>query len=330
MIKNICLVDTTYALSLYLLKMTLCEIRDTLFFVGNAIPKEISSHLPHVIHIDMKDEDWTKSWKAKMIYRIKIMWKLSFIYFPWIKCYAQDHLSFSDIVIWNKKYTLIEDAPHAYKCVDSVVYLTPFEPYRGSTLKWRLKYHLVHGPIYGRKFGTNGQCINRWVTTIEDLESNYIYNKPHEYIDYIKLWTDANEEKKIYIKEVFNVSKELIDFGQGADLLICSQPLVEDCNLSEEEVVIIYGPHICKSGNVVIKPHPRDNFDYKKHFSQVYVMDTKAPMQLLNAMGMTFKKALTISSTALSALPSNTEKIYLGTKVNKKIFDVYGDLCNNV
>ena len=116
--------------------------------------------------------------------------------------------------------------------------------------------------------------------------------------------------------------------AKDVDLLILSQPFVEDCGLSFEEMIELYKPYVEKYKHVVIKVHPRDKFDYESYFPNVEIMTNQAPMQLLNAMGVVYPNALTVCSTALSAMPSETNRIYLGTKVNAKIYKIYGDLCN--
>ena len=79
----------------------------------------------------------------------------------------------------------------------------------------------------------------------------------------------------------------------------------------------------------MIKPHPRDKFDFDKYFPTIPVLRTYIPMQLLNFMGVMPHIAVTVNSTAISSLPNNVEKIMIGTKVNKKIFDRYGDMFND-
>lgn len=329
MITKVCIVDTTYTLSLYLLKMNMSEIRQTLFIIGNTIDSEMQAKLLHHIYINMEDVDWTKSWRERLIYRLQILKKIFYIYFPWIKIYAQDHLAYSDIVIWKKKYTLMEDSPEVFQYVDTVSFLKPFEPYKGENWKWKLKYHLVHGPIYGKKFGINSQCINRWVTSKQDLSSPYIKGKNHVLLDYQELWRNSNREKQEYILSVFGLSSELIEEWKHNELLICSQPFQEDCNLTDAEMIELYKPYIEKYKSTLIKVHPRDHFKYIKYFPNVSIMKTKVPMQFLNIIGLNFPVALTVSSTALSSIPMDTQKIYLGTKINSKIFEVYGDIHNS-
>ena len=53
-IKYVCVVDTLYSLSLYLLYQSYDKYDETLFFVGNVIPESVSSKLSHVFRIDYK------------------------------------------------------------------------------------------------------------------------------------------------------------------------------------------------------------------------------------------------------------------------------------
>lgn len=321
-IKNVCIVDTTYALSLYLLYRSMHDIETTLFFVGDTIHPNVREKLPHVIHIPAKMLDWKAmyEWRKRQYFRWPCL--------LWSNIYAQDHIAYADILIGRRKYILLEDAPGVYGQLRDVSFLKPFQPNKGDTLKRRIKYFLSHSSIYGKRFGTNNQCTKRLVTNPKDLSSEYIAGKPYELLSLQDLWMQSDETKKAYILQLFSVPAETLQRARDVNLLILSQPFVEDCGLSSEEMIELYKPYVEKYKHVVIKVHPRDKFDYESYFPNVEIMTNQAPMQLLNAMGVVYPNALTVCSTALSAMPSETNRIYLGTKVNAKIYKIYGDLCN--
>lgn len=320
--KNICIIDTSYALSLYLLYKPMRDIEATLFFVGDTIHPRIREKLPHAVYIPTKVQDWKSMCAWKMTQYVR--WP----YLLWCNIYAQDHIAYADILIGRRNYTLIEDAPGAFGQIRKVSFLQPFQPYKGDTIKRRIKYYLSHSAIFGQCFGTNNQCLKRLVTCPDDLSSEYIAGKPYELLSLQDLWMQSDETKKAYILQLFSVPAETLQRAKDVDLLILSQPFVEDCGLSPEEMIELYKPYVEKYKHVVIKVHPRDKFDYESYFPNVEIMTNQAPMQLLNAMGVVYPNALTVCSTALSAMPSETNRIYLGTKVNAKIYKIYGDLCN--
>lgn len=318
----VCIADTTYSLALYILVMSMDEIMNTTFFLGDTINQKIKDKLPFVRSVPTKRWSWKKSLK----YRIMV--SCSRICNKPKRVYAQDHISYADVLIGEFPYTLIEDSPGGYGQLNSVSFLTPHEIYKGKNLKQRIKYYLAHTPIYGKTFGTNEQCVCRLVSDPRDINSPYIKGKKFQLVSLPDLWKNSDEEKKEFILNVFSISTKSIVESSTSELLILTQPFMEDCQLTEEEMVNLYQSYIERFKNVAIKVHPRDHFDYLKYFPQVKILDNNAPMQLLNIVGMNFSTALTVCSTALSAMPETTKRIYLGTNINSKIRNVYGDLCN--
>ena len=65
-IKHICIADTTYTLSLYLLYMSMEEISKTLFILGDTINSEIKSKLPNMVSIPTKKNNWKTALKYKL------------------------------------------------------------------------------------------------------------------------------------------------------------------------------------------------------------------------------------------------------------------------
>lgn len=322
MIKNVCLVDTPYALSIYLLKMSMDEIQHTLFFVGDSVNKKITEALPHYVLI--RNQSARDDWK----YMSRMRWfkYLKCFTYPFAKLYVQDHLYVASQFIGPYHYINLPDGPDYYTSWEG----SPFQPYKyhPTTVKRWIKHILSHGPMYDLKCGMNEQCISRWITTESEKNTIYLKGKEYEYIDAARLWENANSEKRDFVMQVFGVSYDFINNSSTLDTLILSQPLREDCSLTDDEMVAVYKPVVDKYPNIAVKTHPRDKFDWKKFFPNVMVIDTYAPMQLLNYMGFNPKKAITVCSSSLSAMPDTTEKIFLGTKVNEKIFTIYGDLYN--
>lgn len=318
--NSICIVDTTYSLLLYLLKMDLKEIQSTMFFVGDTIHQDIRESLPNGIYLPTNHRDWIT--KIRFRFKRYVLWHG----FSKVHIYAQDHIEHADILIGNNDYTLIEDAPKSYTQVLKSP-CKPFVPNKGDSLKRRIKYFLSHSSIYGKTFGTNEHCINRWVTEKSDFQSILIDKHVHEYVDIKNRWETISAQHRNYILSVFGLSNQDFHLYNQADMFILTQPLMEDCKLSENEMIDIYSPYIIGYNNVVIKPHPRDKFDYTKHFPKATIMSTTAPIQLLNLNGFSPSIAMTAFSTALSAMPMTTRKIFLGTRCNSKLLELFGDIA---
>ena len=320
--KYTCVVDTTYTLSLYLLMQSDEVIKDTVFFVGSAIPESVSSMLPAVIRMDNRKGTYNTALKLlKSRIEAKIKWRFRHK----TLMYAQDHLAYSAHIIDKNKYILLEDAPRIYTNYKTINFMKPIVP---MSLKSKITSWLYWGGIGRKRLGTNKQCIDRIVTTVEDLNSDLILNKKFTYVNLKELWNSSSSKKKSYIMKMFDVTDEILELPKKCSVILFSQPFLTDCKMSEQEISEIYRPYIERDidTGIVIKPHPRDRYDYKKHFPGVEILNSKAPMQLLSAMGVEFKKAITVCSSAVSALPDNTEIVWIGAKINPKILKVYGDL----
>lgn len=318
-LRNICLVDTPYALSIYLLKMPMEEIHSTMFFVGEAVNINIATKLPHYVLVKNQSvkDDWKyMSWLR--IYKYLKCWSYSFA-----RIYIQDHLYISSQFIGPYKYINLPDGPQCYGIWEKGPY-KPQKPIYGiMSMKSKIKMFLSRGNTFGLMYGSNDQCVCRWVTSLHDIESIYIKGKNYEYIDAAKEWRNATQEKQEFMKKVFNISEELMRKKQEIDTLILTQPLREDCGLTDEEMYNVYAPYILDRKNVVIKTHPRDKFDWIKYFPYVHILDTYAPMQLLNYIGMCPKEAVTVCSTSISDMPENVKKTILGTNVHPKIYKTF-------
>lgn len=319
--KRTCIVDTVYSLLLYLLISDIKSIKKTTFYIGSTI-LEFSSVLPNVITLTNKDFITTDKNKLNGL-RKKYRRELLKIYFSDV--YAQDHLAFAPLFIGWNRYTLLEDAPSVYKRYKEVKFLKPLliKPW-----KTRLFFDLYAGPTYGKYLGTNKFCKKILYTEKSDISSDLFKGKKASYVNLFELWENSDVVKKDYIKKVYSIDKDLLDRFCDKKVIIFSQPLQEDCGLTDEEMVDVYSPYIetYKPMGVVIKVHPRDKFDYVKYFPSVSVVCNKAPMQLLNLMGLVFDVAITVCSTAVSAMPKETQIIWIGTGVNEKIVKVYGNI----
>ena len=317
-----CIVDTPYALALYLLKMDCEAISRTFFCVGKNLSQEIVDSLPHArrFHVDQQ-----RSRSVRFLFRIKCFW-YHILFIRGSEVYGQDHLVCSAQLICRKKYTLIEDGPRTYSMnrdLPGRSMLNIANPFLKAAL------YVLNGSIYLKSFGRNGQCENRWVTTDEDADLYQCDGVRIERLDIGLMWRLASMGKKKQILRIFDGK----GVGLGADLpskgaetILLTQPIMEDCGLSEDEFAAVYRDLInCNlPAGVVIKPHPRDKFDYERHFPDCKVMRTRMPMQLLCAFGMNFKRAITICSTSISDFPEETEIVWIGNEVNAKILNAYG------
>ena len=319
MIRNICLIDTPYALSIYMLRMSMEEIKRTMFFVGDAVNINIATKLPHYVLVKNQPikDDWKyMSWLR--LYKYLKCWS-----FPFTKLYVQDHLYIASSFIGSYHYVNLPDGPQCYGIWEKGPYKPKKPIYYNLSWKSKIKNLLSYGATRGLMYGCNEQCVGRWITSHQEESSIYVRGKEYEYVDAFALWENASVEKQEFIKYVFNISNELILKKQDFDMLILSQPFREDCELTDKEMYDIYAPYILNRSNVAIKAHPRDKFDWKHYFPNVYLLETYAPMQLLNYIGFCPKEAMTVCSTSISDMPSNVKRTILGTQIHPKIYKTY-------
>lgn len=326
--KNTCMVGTSYALSVYLLKMELPEIMNTFFICGSNVHSSLVERLPHAYQIKNSSRlDGDILGLLKLFLKKYICWPFMFS----TNLYAQDHAIYFSEIIGGQKYTFIPDGPGVFHMIDKINGLKPYaygENKKGLLRK--LKYFLLKRPTSGKYWGTNDYCVDRWITSADDISSPYMSGRKYTLLDYAEMWRNSDEVKKEFIKNVYAVDSAIMDMLVSADVMVFTQPFMTDCEISAEDQYSIYNNAIrdYEGKKILIKPHPRDKFDYDKFFPQCKVLHSFAPQQLLNAIGCSPEVVITVCSTAISEMPESTKKIYLGTKVHPAVYEVYGDQCN--
>ena len=306
------MVATPYTLSLYLMYMPEDALEKTFFCVYDQIKDDITCKLPHVrTFYSIANADKKTFWR----FRLSSIFRYFFIRFTDI--YAMDFLDFTPQLIGRSKYTSIEDGAGNFTYGQ---YVDVFKPFALPRTWWGFKRRLQHGPVYGKTMGTNRQCINRLITSPEDITSPLLQGKKFTLVDLHAEWQNASETKKNNIKYVFNITESIFLQAKECKTILLTQPLQTD-GMTTEEMIELYRKYINKyvRDGVVIKPHPIEQLDYGKLFPQAVFLKTRIPMQLLSVMGITFDRALTPYSTAVSALPSTTEIEWIGMECNELI-----------
>lgn len=320
--KYTCIVDTVYALSIYLLYTDDETCDKTMFIVGPGIPRSVVDRLPHKIYLQGKnlssDEECLKFRRRSII-----TWPFR----RFTKLFAQDHVWLFNAIIGTMPYTYIEDCPEVYsKCHNLIMQ----EPLKVSGFRWYFWAFRKHGTTYRQPLGHNRQCINRIITSERDVNSPYLKGRKYTLLDYKKTWLDSSETKKKIIKDIYSISDKQIEQLKLAQTIVFTQPLTTDCGLTEQEQVEIYKPYIEKyiHQGIIIKPHPRDNVDYCKYYPEISMIDSKAPMQLLEAFDLNVKYAITVCSTAVSCLEGKADIIWIGSDIDNRLVEKFGHQTN--
>ena len=212
----------------------------------------------------------------------------------------------------NIKYNLLEDGTDCYKNRYNDIW-------KKRKSKWFLKYIKKIFRFYDR-------AQSKYIKSIEVNDAKDLYIKHDNIVELPKeeLFNSLTDEEKNVVLKVFlendNILKE-----KEIDLLILTQPLdVDGFVESEEQKIEVYKKIIdefSENGKVIIKPHPRDESDYKKIFSSnslVEVMDKSFPIEIINFFNIVIKNVVTIKSTALNNIENCKKKIELGMKYIKK------------
>lgn len=311
--KNTFIGDATYALMLYLLYTTDKMINNTTFFVGkNCGECNLPNKLIMPPILPYTDKELIKYRFNCIKYRSQLKHS---------EIYAQDHVYFAAPLIDNLQYTVLEDCPNFFTIREERKEIT-FKPSL-STL-W---YNFKVGRIYNRYAGHNPYCKNRIITSDKDKELFDQQKLSYEHVSLSDLWDKSSDYKKQFIVKTFSLPSIS---SINKDVVIFSQPLVNDAHLSEQEVINIFKPYIDRFGpdNILVKLHPRDKFDYKTAFPGISILSTKAPQQLLDIMGVKFKTAITVCSSAVSSMNNDCEIIWIGAEVDGRIVKAYGHVKN--
>lgn len=133
--------------------------------------------------------------------------------------------------------------------------------------------------------------------------------------------TEEDKERilGVFIRDMETLKRQLYG-GQGEDkILILTDPL---CTLDVRErifrdIIRMYEPE----GKIFIKPHPRDELDYREKFPEYPQFDGKIPMEMLQFFpGVRFRKVVSVF-TEIKSLPYAEETVRLGTD----FMDAYED-----
>lgn len=325
-IRNSCMCVSIYALLQYFLLFDEQTIRKhTCYFTGYAVDKAISDKLPGY-HFDVKqtiNKTFVPSrWWDKFALRVTRN-----VRFPFIKntnIYAQD-LGFLSSLIGKQSYNMLSDAPNFLTMnmqPDSAEYLRHVR--KNNSIQGKIE-RLLYGNVAVHTLGDNPQCTDIFLT--EKNISPVLENKNIHINSFQELWQCSSESKKKFILDVFNVTDEDIASLQNMETMFLSQPLVQDGILKRDEYITIL-KGIFKhydTSKMLVKPHPRDTFDYVHYFPGISVFKKKVNVQLLVLLGATLQRAVTICSSSINAFPNEVEADWFGQKCHPALVDFYGN-----
>lgn len=324
-VTHVCIAPTLYPLLQYLLLMDDdIAFRHTFYFVNELIPENVRSHLPCQYLNYFGKEAIHKMYRRVAKLKLRFFKYIDFPFLKTAEIFAYD-LPYGSLCIGNRNYNLLPDAPNCLTLnsqYDSAEYIRM----QNHANSWvgRLQ-RMVFGDLFVHYLGHNSQC--RAVFMTEENTTPIIEGKAVHVRSLPSMWSDASEEKKRFIMGLFDITNDDITLLNSRPNLFFSQPLVNDCGLTETEytdiLVKIFKNY--PTGSVIIKTHPRDKFAYSKHFPDILVFSKPISSQLLYIIGVTPQKIITISSTAIEGFPESIACDYYGIFVHPKIKLYFGD-----
>ncbi len=305
--NRVCILDTLRPLFLYLLISSQEEIQSTYFFFSEGVAPSIRKNLPHTFISKFQYKRYGRlgAYLYRMILRFTASCRWSVL--RKAELFAQDHEFYAMSLIGSRNYTLLEDGSANYTFTRRKH--SPIDP---------LRRFLFGAPVAG-PYGDNPKAKEIIMTGLYDTP--FMREKNTTKIDINALFYATDTDKQNKIMQIFGIQRtDIKDLAQKSVVLF-TQTFSEDKIMSESEKVEVYKNILSRYDNsqIVIKTHPRETTDYRKLFPGIYIFDKIVPMELLSALGVRFKKAVTVNSTAAASLPYQVEIDWVGIKIHPAI-----------
>lgn len=213
------------------------------------------------------------------------------------------------------KYHALEDGLNCLKNFDAARYDN-----RGH---FKLKVFLsMYLNLIFIQNGYGKYCLDMEVNDISLIKypcPRYIEQSRQELVDRLTR-SDKDLILRAFIRDKKGLERQIAESSQVGDkILILTDPL---CTLDVRErifrdIIKQYEPE----GTIFLKPHPRDELDYRKLFAEYPQFDATVPMEMLNFFpGLRFKKAVAVL-TEIKAIQFADEIVRLG----EDFMDAYED-----
>ena len=315
--EYVCQVDTVYTLFLYLLLFP--QNFDITFFIfGCGIPDLIRKQFVGNSFI-IKKKQGGVVYSCLNIIRGWIL--LPYIYWKHALkdkiSYGHDHLIFSSYVIGQSQFFyLLEDGTANYKLVDKLVLYKKEHFWR-----WRIKstFNQLRGVI-SMPWGGHPKIKKIYLSGL--LELPIYYHGKIELFSLHDRWNDLLEKQRSLVFQLLCVN-DVLNQDMCYDVLLLTQCFSEGGRISERGKIMMYKDILSKyqheSLKICLKPHPREKTKYEIIFPSIQIIPSYIPFELLNlASNVSFKKVITISSTAIYSLKGNIDRIILGSQYMEK------------
>lgn len=326
-ISHVCMTPSIHALLQYMLLFDYDTVaHHTCYFTGYAVSEQIASRLPGVWY-PMR-QTGTKPSIGRIIKKSLLRISATFRY-PFLRnadIFAFD-VGFVPPLIGRRPYALLSDGPLG---ISQNMQSSSAEYQRQIHRKHSLQGHLEEllcGPVAVLGWGNNPQCKSFYLT--EENTAVVFQDKPVYIASLKQLWDNASQESRDFVRYVFDVNDDDIKILNSKSFMFLTQPMVKDGILSEDEYLQILKnifAHYDQS-QLLLKLHPRDDFDYKRHFPSVTVYGKKVNMQLLVILGANVERAATICSSSINSFPESVEADWYGVDIHPKLKRWFGEVA---
>ena len=277
--------------------------------------------------------------------------------FPELAKYRKDRgnivLNLWQRIIFTKKYAklLAPDVPVDLRQYEDIYVYCDSDPIGYYLNQNRIRYHAVEDGLNCLKNYDSARYDNRGCFAVKAFMSEYlnlifIQNGYGKYCIDMEV-NDISLLKYSYHKYVECPRQALVERLTAEDKAIILKAFIRDIDALKEQItqsenvgdkILILTDPLCtldirkqiftdiiamfeKEGTVFIKPHPRDELDYRKEFSEYPQFDATVPMEMLNFFpGLRFKKVVAVL-TEIKAIQFADEVVRLGEDFMDKYED---------
>lgn len=249
----------------------------------------------------------------------------------------QDHLIYSQLLLNNFEvsFKLIEDGTLNY--IERILEEEYNKKviFKSKIMKFLIKNYekyIKKINCYYGIYGTSSKIDKIYLTGILPIPE--IIKAKVEIVNIEKLWEELDKKKKTEILNIFNINLEELELlrKEKEKILLITQPLSEDGIVKEEEKIELYKEILLERRikKVFIKPHPREKTNYIEVFRnigiEIKVLPNEFPAEIFMLLDMSFKKVITIFSTAVLNFKHKYEIEFIGTKKYSKLYKRFGDI----
>lgn len=325
-ITHVCVAPSLFPLLQYLLlEDETTAKKHTYYFFNDVIPASIRDRLVCTCYFRHPDSSiWIAIKKRLHKLRIAFFKNIEYPFLKKARIFAFDYIDLC-LYIGNRPYEMLSDAPQCFTYnmqEDSEEYIRQLA--RRHTFTWWVQ-KIIYGDVYVDYYGNNKWC--QLIHLTEENISPILHKKKINIQSLEALWSLASREKKQFILSLFDITDEDIRILSSKPIIFFTQPLREDCRLTDTEYCDLLNrlfSHYVKR-DIIIKTHPRDKFDYSKYFPEIPVYSKSVNSQLLQLLGLAPKRVVTFCSSAVEAFPESVECDYYGTDVHPSVQAFFGD-----